>query len=96
MSDDWNNCALVIVLFIITFFYYNYLKSILELKRDWRNFKCNPIYMFFSSLNNPKNNKHGNNFERCVKSVIDSKYTATDLNILQAEKLYSGTSAVDT
>ena len=93
MSDDWNNCVMVIILFIITFLYYGYLKTVLELKRDWRNFKCNPLYMLFSSFNNSTNSKHSNNFERCVKGVIDSKYNETDINILQAEKLYSGVSA---
>jgi len=94
MSDDWNNCVMVIILFILTFMYYTYLKTILELKRDWRNFKCNPIYMLFSSLTKPKDSKHGNNVERCVRSVFDSTYNQTDVNILQAEKLYSGVSAV--
>ena len=79
MSDDWNNCVMVFILFIILFIYYNYLKTILELKRDWRNFKCNPLYMLFSSFKKPKSKENSDNFQRCVKKVFNDTYTETDV-----------------
>jgi hypothetical protein len=93
MSDDWNNCIMVIILFIILFIYYGYLKTLLELKRDWRNFKCNPLYMLFSSLGKPKNKKHSENFKRCVNEVFDSKYSVTDVNSAMVDKLYGNVAA---
>jgi hypothetical protein len=91
MSEDWNNCIMVILLFIVVFIYYSYLKTLLELKRDWRNFKCNPIYMLFSSLGKPKKQSNTDNVERCIKSVFDEKYNQADANIITAQRLYSGT-----
>lgn len=89
MSDDWNNCVMVIILFILTFIYYSYLKTLLELKRDWRNFKCNPIYMFMSSLGKPKDNKHSANFKRCVSEVFAQQYSQSDVNAIVAQNVLS-------
>ena len=88
MSEDWNNCIMVILLFIVVFIYYSYLKTLLELKRDWTNFKCNPIYMLFSSLGKPKRPENNDNVERCIKSVFDTQYNQTEANLTLAKKIY--------
>lgn len=87
MSDDWNNCVMVIILFIIVFIYYSYLKTLLEIKREWRNFKCNPIYMLMSSLIKPKKEEHNSNFQRCVSEVFAKEYSQTDVNTIVAQQL---------
>jgi hypothetical protein len=89
MSDDWNNCVMVIILFIIVFIYYSYLKTLLELKREWRNFKCNPIYMLMSSLIKPKKEENSSNFQRCVSEVFAKEYSQTDVNTIVAQQLLS-------
>jgi hypothetical protein len=89
MSDDWNNCVMVIILFIILFVYYSYLKTLLELKRDWRNFKCNPLYMLLSSLGQPKDQKHSNNFKSCVSDVFAKTYNLSDVNAITAQEVLS-------
>ena len=91
MSEDWNNCVMVILLFILTFIYYSYLKNLLELKRDWSNFKCNPLYMFFSSFWKPKNVSHNDNVERCIKKVFDANYNQAEADVITAQRLYGGT-----
>ena len=91
MSEDWNNCVMVILLFIVVFIYYSYLKTLLELKREWRNFKCNPIYMLFSSLGKPKSPANSDNVERCIKSVFDTNYNQAEADIITAQRLYGGT-----
>ena len=85
MSDDWNNCVMVILLFILLFVYYTYLKTIIRLKRDWANYKCNPIYMLVSSLKNPTDNKHSDNFQTCVKKVFEDTYSPSDVEINLAQ-----------
>lgn len=94
MSDDWNNCVMVIILFIILFIYYSYLKTILELKRDWVNFKCNPLYMLFSSFKKPKSKENSNNFQRCVKQVFNDTYTETDVQTSIANSWANTTSGL--
>jgi len=87
MSDDWNNFVMVIILFILVFVYYGYLSTLLELKRDWRNFKCNPLYMFFSTLGKPKSQQNSDNFKRCVNDIFAEKYNQTDVNLIAAQQL---------
>lgn len=69
----------IIILFIFTFFilYYYIINHIPQIKADWPNKRCNPIYMPFADhiINDKTKTKFeiiSNNFGQCVSDVLHS------------------------
>jgi hypothetical protein len=67
MSDQ-SDRNIVITVFVIAFFYMNYLRIKIDIKNDWENMKCNPMNLWTSSFfKDPKT--ANSNFNSCINTL---------------------------
>jgi len=68
MNSDWNEFIGVIILFSIFYIILNYLKLYAISQLDWKDFKCNPLYMLTRSIYTSEK-QSTNEFYSCVNAV---------------------------
>ncbi len=86
MSNDITDRNLVIGLFIFFFIYLAFVREKLNVTKDLGELKCNPLYLFMSSVI-LSNNESINNFQNCVNE--------TTINTLDSELIKSRNQQLD-
>ena len=70
MSDSADR-NIVIGVFLFFYVYICYIRAKINIKNDWQNLKCNPTYMFATSLFE-SNAKSKQNFQECVLKMTNN------------------------
>ena len=74
MSDQ-SDCNVVVTIFVLAFFYLNYLRIRIDIKNDWNNIKCNPMNLWISSFfKDPKT--ANTDFNNCINSMSSAAIDA--------------------
>ena len=68
MNDDWASFIFVSLLLGCMLYLCIYLQNLAQVKKDWVNLKCNPLYMLINSLTDDNESSIGN-FKNCVNNV---------------------------
>ena len=79
MSDNFNR-NLVILIFVASYMYMNFVSLQIRTRSGWSNLTCNPLNLFANSLFQSQE-KANEEFERCVVSLS----TATTRNLFQKQ-----------
>jgi len=79
MSDNFNR-TLVILIFVASYMYMNFVSLQIRTRSGWSNLTCNPLNLFANSLFQSQE-KSNEEFERCVVNLS----TATTRNLFQKQ-----------
>ena len=72
MTNDEVCQILFIILYIMYIMYLQYIQQLTIVKSDWKDFTCNPIYLFIDSAFSPDAVGTTKRFEKCVKKVANN------------------------
>ncbi len=67
MSDS-SDRNIVIFVFIVAYFYINYIRIKIDIKNDWENMRCNPMNLWTSSFIRDANTAN-TNFKNCINTL---------------------------
>jgi hypothetical protein len=81
--DDSFNRNLVIIIFIVAYFYMNFMSIQIRSRSGWNNLTCNPMKLFSNSLFQTQEDAN-RDFERCIVNL--SSATTTNLFKKQSEE----------
>jgi hypothetical protein len=71
MEDDSLSGGLFIILYIMFILYLKYIENLTEVRSDFANFKCNPLYLLADSIFENDIQLSTSKFEGCVKKIVD-------------------------
>jgi len=80
MSDSFNR-NLVILIFLISYMYMNFIMLQIKTNSGWNNLTCNPLNLFINSLFQTKDAAN-EDFERCIVNLS----SATTTNMFKIHK----------
>ncbi len=82
MSSDTSDRNIVIFMFLFFYIYLAYIRTQIDIMKDWKEIRCNPLYLFISSYV-VSNDKSISNFEKCVNQMaattIDNRLSKANL-----------------
>ncbi len=88
MSSDINDRNMVIFMFVLFYIYLATIRAKLDIMKDWKNIRCNPMYLFLSSFI-VSNQKSVSNFNKCVdqmaSNAISNNLTRANMTQLNIE-----------
>ncbi len=85
MSGDNSNRNMVIFVFVLFYIYLIFIRETINLAKDWNDLKCNPLYLFTTSLF-LDNRESINNFGNCVNNIT-SKVVQDKLDKSKIEQM---------
>lgn len=80
MSDNFNR-NLVILIFLVSYMYMNFMTLQIKTNMGWNNLTCNPLNLFINSLFQTKEAAN-EDFERCIINLS----SATTTNMFKNQK----------
>ena len=81
MSDNFNR-NLVVLIFLVSYMYMNFISMQIRTRSGWNNLTCNPLSLFTNSLFQREEDAN-KDFERCIINLSN----ATTTNLFMKQKL---------